>query len=210
MESEVNEGELEKASQRLSAICFKAERMLNVTIDGFVQHSEVKLKRAEELGDEINKDTKELTGFLVGISGETKEEKGQLKELIAAAGQLQLVGEGLKGMLPLVRNKIKEDILFSNKGVLELKYLFENPRKVLTSAGDALLTGNLVIVKYVMEEGLRLNELGDEYAIEHEDRIISGVCIPKASPLYLNLIDCLSRVNRHTVRAIIAFSSMKD
>ncbi len=210
MESEVNEGELGKASQRLSAICFKAERMLNVTIDGFVQHSEVKLKRAEELGDEINKDTKELTDFLVGISGEAKEEKEQLKELVAAAGQLQLVGEGLKGMLPLVRNKIKEDILFSNKGVLELKYLFENTRKVLTNAGDALLTGNPVIVKCVIEEGLRLNELGDEYAIEHEDRIISGVCIPKASPLYLNLIDCLSRVNRHTVRAIIAFSSTKD
>lgn len=209
---EHNEGRdrSQEISQRLGAICLKAERMLNVAIDGFVHHSEVKLKRAEELGDEIHKDAKELTDFLVGTSSKTNEEKEQLRELVAVTGQLQLVGEALKSLLPLIKNKIKEDILFSNKAVLELKYLFENTCKILTSAGDAFMTKNPVIVKYVLEEGLRLNELGDEYAIEHEDRIISGVCIPKASPLYINIIDCLGRVNRHTIRAVNASCSTEE
>jgi hypothetical protein len=61
----------------------------------------------------------------------------------------------------------------------------------------------------VLEEGVRLNEVGDNYAIEHEDRLISGVCVPKASPLYINILDCLSRVNWHTMRAVERFSSKK-
>ena len=209
MEAHASRDNLREASQRLNAMCLKAEGMLHTTIDGFIRHSEKRIKQAEEIGDDIFKDEKELTGFLVGIPGKTEEEKEQLKELIAAVSHLHRVAEALKNMLPIVRNKIKDEILFSNKAVEELKYLFENTRKILKSAGDAFLTGNPVLVKYVLEEGVRLNEVGDNYAIEHEDRLISGVCIPKASPLYINILDCLSRVNWHTMRAVERFSSTK-
>ncbi|MEE9583965.1 MAG: hypothetical protein V3W51_00650 [Candidatus Brocadiales bacterium] len=209
MESDVGGNRLREAPHRLSSICLKAERMLDTTIDGFVRHSDKKMKEAEELGDEILRDGKELTSFLVGISSETKEDKERLKKVVAVANQLQMVGEALKTMLPIVRNKIKEDILFSNKAIEELKYLFENTRKILTSAGDVFLTRNPLLVKYVLEEGAYLNEVGDNYAIEHEDRIISGVCVPKASPLYISILDCLARVNRHTMRAVDAFFSAK-
>ena len=209
MEAHASRDNLREASQRLNAMCLKAERMLHTTIDGFIRHSEKRIKQAEEIGDDIFKDEKELTGFLVGIPGKTEEEKEQLKELIAAVSHLHRVAEALKNILPIVRNKIKDEILFSNKAVEELKSLFENTRKILKSAGDAFLTGNPVLVKYVLEEGVRLNEVGDNYAIEHEDRLISGVCVPKASPLYINILDCLSRVNWHTMRAVERFSSKK-
>lgn len=209
MEAHASRDNLREASQRLNAMCLKAEGMLHTTIDGFIRHSEKRIKQAEEIGDDIFKDEKELTGFLVGIPGKTEEENEQLKELIAAVSHLHRVAEALKNMLPIVRNKIKDEILFSNKAVEELKYLFENTRKILKSAGDAFLTGNPVLVKYVLEEGVRLNEVGDNYAIEHEDRLISGVCVPKASPLYINILDCLSRVNWHTMRAVERFSSKK-
>lgn len=209
MEAHAIGDNLREASQKLNAMCLKADRMLQTTIDGFIRHSEKRIKQAEEIGDDIFKDEKELTGFLVGIPGKTEEEKEQLKELIAAASHLHRVAEALKNMLPIVRNKIKDEILFSNKAVEELKYLFENTCKILKSAGDVFLTGNPVLVKYVLEEGIRLNEVGDNYAIEHEDRLISGVCVPKASPLYINMLDCLSRVNWHTMRAVERFSSKK-
>ncbi|MFQ5862568.1 MAG: hypothetical protein ACE5IC_05540 [Candidatus Brocadiales bacterium] len=210
MKSDVDGDRLREVSQRLSAICLKAERMLDTTIDGFVRHSMGKIKQAEEFGDEILEDGKELTGFLVETSGEVEEDKERLKDLVAVVGQLQMTGEALKSMLPIVRNKIKDDILFSNKAIEELKYLFENTRKVLKSAGDVFLTRNPLLVKYVLEEGAYLNEVGDNYAMEHEDRLISGVCVPKASPLFISLLDCLARVNRHTMRAVDALFSTKE
>lgn len=209
MEADASSNNLREATQRLSSMCLKAEKMLHITIDGFIRHSEESIKQAEETGDDIFKYEKELTGFLVEISGKTEEEKEQIKELIAAASHLHRVGEALKNMLPIVRNKIRDEILFSNKAVEELKYLFENTRKVLKSAGDVFLTRNPVLVKYVLEEGARLNEAGDNYAVEHEDRLIAGVCVPKASPLYINILDCLSRVNWHIMRAVERFSPAK-
>lgn len=202
MESAPTDDKLLEVSQKLRAISLKAEKMLDAIIDGFIRHSDRKIKQAEELGDDIFEDAQELSGFLVGSSCKTEEEKERLKELVAAASNFQKVGEALKGMLPIVRNKIKDEILFSNKAIEELKYLFENSHKLLKSAGDVFLTRNPVLVKYVLEEGVRLNEVGDNYAIEHEDRLISGVCVHKASPLYVSILDCLARVNWHTMRAV--------
>jgi Na+/phosphate symporter len=196
-------------TEGLSGMCHKAERMLDLTIDGFVHHSKNKIEQAEKLGEDIHGEEKRLTALLVHSSPGGVEDKEQLKALVASVTHLQGVGEALKGMIPHVRNKVNENVLFSDKAVGELKFLFENTREVLKSAGDFFLTRNPLLMNYVLEKGVYLNEIADSYAIEHEDRLISGVCMPKASPLYINILESVARINWHTMRAIDRFCSPK-
>lgn len=197
-------------AEGLSGMCHKAERMLDLTIDGFVHHSKNKIEQAERLGEEIHGEEKRLTVLLVHSSPGGVKDKEQLKALVASLTHLQGVGEALKGMIPHVRNKVNENILFSDKAVGELKFLFENTREVLKNAGDFFLTRNPLLMNHILEKGVYLNQIADSYAIEHEDRLIAGVCMPKASPLYINILECVTRINWYTMRAINIFRSPQE
>jgi Na+/phosphate symporter len=39
-------------------------------------------------------------------------------------------------------------------------------------------------------------KLIDEYAIIHQNRLITGVCVPQASYLYLDIVDSIKRISR--------------
>ncbi|HHT9117067.1 MAG TPA: hypothetical protein ACFYD1_00410 [Candidatus Hypogeohydataceae bacterium YC38] len=197
-------------TEGLSGMCHKAERMLDLTIDGFVHHSKNKIEQAEKLGEDIHGEEKRLTGLLVQSSTVGVEDKEQLKALVASLTHLQGVGEALKGMIPHVRNKVNENVLFSDKAVGELKFLFENTREVLKNAGDFFLTRNPLLMNHILEKGVYLNQIADSYAIEHEDRLIAGVCMPKASPLYINILECVTRINWNIMRAINIFRSPQE
>lgn len=196
-------------SEKLSQMCVKAERMFDTTIDGFEHHSLKKIEGAESMANEIHTVGEELIASLSNISGKTKEEKEQLKELISATTHLQRAVDAIKGMLPHVKIKINEDILFSDKAIGELRYLFENTREILKNAGDTFLTRNRFLLDHVLDKGSYLNKLADSYALEHEDRLISGVCMPKASPMFLNILESTVKVNWHTMMALKKFFFFK-
>lgn len=204
------DAERRAVSEKFSQMCIKAERMLDTAVDGFVHHSVKKTEGAEGLANEIYTIGEELIASLSSAPGKTKEEKEYLKALISAATHLQRAGESIKGMLPHIKIKVKEDILFSDKAISELKYLLENTREVLKSAGDTFLTGNRFLLERVLEKGACLNEIADSYALEHEDRLISGVCMPKASPMFLNLLESTVRLNWHTMMALKKFFFLKE
>ena len=42
-----------------------------------------------------------------------------------------------------------------------------------------------------------LTQLTLDYALTHEDRLLEGLCSPKASSLYLDLLDSLRGANTH-------------
>jgi len=44
--------------------------------------------------------------------------------------------------------------------------------------------------------------IADTYSEEHDDRLIKGVCQPKSSSLYLNIVDSLSKVVWHIRQAV--------
>ncbi len=44
-----------------------------------------------------------------------------------------------------------------------------------------------------MEEVIKL---ADEYEVVHQQRLIEGVCMPKASYLYLDIVDSFKRITK--------------
>ena len=80
--------------------------------------------------------------------------------------------------------------------------LFKETLDLLKTAGDAILTKNEVLKKYVADKYVSLSQTVDAYSEEHEDRLIKGVCQPKSSSLYLNIVDSLLKVVWHEKQAV--------
>jgi len=47
---------------------------------------------------------------------------------------------------------------------------------------------------------MRFHELASDFARAHEERLIEGVCLPKASSAYLAMVDYLREIVRHARR----------
>jgi len=54
-----------------------------------------------------------------------------------------------------------------------------------------------VLVKYVIEEGKKFQDMVSEYALAHQERLIEGTCLSKASSIFLAMLDYLTEIERH-------------
>jgi len=50
------------------------------------------------------------------------------------------------------------------------------------------------------EDGARLQRQANAHETSHEDRLLSGVCLPRSSSSYLAMLDGFREVERHTRR----------
>ncbi|MFQ5714398.1 MAG: hypothetical protein ACE5GU_10235 [Candidatus Scalinduaceae bacterium] len=168
------------------------KEMLEMICKGFRTHNLESLKDIEGIGMKLHKESIDLTKSLL----EEKSEEG-IKHFIPIPGHLDKIGDGLDRLFNSVKKKIREDVLFSDKSVSEAYKLFEEIQELLTCLSDCITTCNRVLAEHIDSNGKKLCELADEYAIFHEDRLISGVCMPKSAPIYLDILDSFKSVIWH-------------
>jgi Na+/phosphate symporter len=84
--------------------------------------------------------------------------------------------------------------------VREVSTLFDAAIEILECLRDLAQTRNRVLARHVEAASTRFHELADEYARAHEERLIEGVCMPRASSAYLAIVDYLREIVRHAQR----------
>jgi Na+/phosphate symporter len=92
--------------------------------------------------------------------------------------------------------KAEAGILFSDKATKEIKSLLEITYLQCRDSKDYLLTKNPSLKDNVITAKEKLIELVNEYDIVHQNRLIAGVCMPKASYLYIDITHSLKRIAR--------------
>ncbi len=110
---------------------------------------------------------------------------------------LKMITQNLGGLEEPIRKKIKERVLFSDKAVSQTNQLFDHQTGMLRTLLDIIKTNNEFLKKYSLEEGKKLVQACIDYATEHEARLIEGVCLPQASPIFLAILDRLRTVYQH-------------
>src|SRR5713226_2384716 len=78
---------------------------------------------------------------------------------------------------------IREGMPFTERAVKELNTLFTRAIELLECVRDVILTQNRLLLRHMQIEGQRYEELVKEYALFHQQRLIEGLCLPKASSL---------------------------
>jgi len=195
--------DIKSVLERISGMCFKAESILNLCMDGFMKHKVDFIDEARKVSQTIRTEGNELRKLLSNKAKEPYVNKELIKSLMSILSSIEMAVTGLDSVLQHVRAKISEGILFSDKAVGEIRHLFKETLDILKTAGDTLVTRNEVLMKYVVDKYKNLNEIVESYAEEHEERLIKGLCQAQASPVYLNIMDSIMTVVWHVKQALV-------
>ena len=166
--------------------------MVGAARDAFNRHSGTSLEQLKHLYGELARKIKALEeelNILVGkVSG---DQRASLIRLQSVLTHLQMMGDNLLELSQPIGRKMQEGILFSDKAVSQANQLFDRLTGILRSILDTLKTDNDFLKSYVLEEGQRLTQDCNDFATEHEARLIEGLCLPQAAPLFLALLDAM-------------------
>lgn len=172
----------------------KLLQMTELLYKSFVIPDPEKIKTCETLGAEIHKEEKDLTTAIVCSPSTTSE---VLKIVLLFPGKLERAGDLLESMLNVARIKGRDGIPFSDKAQTELTQLFDLLKEMLRNFRDLLSTLNPGLLAILLNQQKQLAQMTLDFALAHEDRLISGLCSPKASSLYLDILDSVRNINRH-------------
>jgi|SRR3990167_5076094 len=195
--------DLKSVLERISGMCFKAEAILKLCMDGFMKHKVGLIDEAKKMSLTIRNEGTELRKLLGAKATESGNDKETIKSLMSIVNSIEMANTGLDSTLQHVRFKVSEGILFSDKAVNEVSHLFKETLDILKTAGDTLVTKNEVLMKYVVDKYKNLDEIVERYAEGHEERLIKGLCEAKHSPVYLNIMDSIMTVVWHTKQALM-------
>lgn len=112
-------------------------------------------------------------------------------KLISIPTHLDRIQANTGRMASAIRRKAEEGVLFSDRGIAELEYLFERYRDIVLHVKELLVDKNMIVVKHIMESYKALEKKADEAATKHEERLIEGLCLPTASSMFLDILDSM-------------------
>jgi Na+/phosphate symporter len=167
--------------------------MFALTRSSFRQHDAAALDKAEALGRDVHQRENHLTARL--LTGQPEREG-----LRFVPSHLERMGDAIEGVVRCLRGMDSEGTVFTDRGIRDISQLFEKAAELLQCARDLMLTGNQVLARHVEIESMRFHDLASDFARAHEDRLIEGVCLPKASSAYLAMLDHLREITRHARR----------
>lgn len=196
--------ELEELTVSLSKLCYKAAEILGMSIEGFTRHSIKIIDDTEKLSKELHYEETGLVAKLLTKAKMTSsgKQKKYISGLITIGNHIELIEDNVLNLLSTIRKKVEEAILFSDKAVDELNFLYSNTKGIIKSTADALVTKNRILAKHILEEEATLREKACAYEAVHEDRMVSGVCVPEASKLYIDMVNSIREINWHARQVI--------
>lgn len=188
---------------RISGMCLQIELMLNLCIDGFMKHNFDQVDSAQEETTCIGEEGNQLRKLLSDKAAEKTINKEHIKSLLSVLNSIGLAVNGLDSLLRQVKFKICEKIILSDKGLREIRNVFNAIIDFLKTARETISTKNAGLVKYVIDKSLNLEKLAMKYENTNEDRLITGECPPEASPVFVNIIDSGVTLAWHIKKAVI-------
>jgi Na+/phosphate symporter len=186
--------------EMFNSIFAKLGDMVGAARDAFNRHSGTSLEQLKKLHGGLAQEIKSTEDNFETLAAKASEKsRASLIRLQSALTHLQVVGDVLLDLSTPIGRKMKEGILFSDKAVAQANQLFDHLTGILRSILDTLKTENELLKRYVMEEGQRLTQACNDFATEHEARLIEGLCLPQAAPLFLALLDGMRTIGQHAV-----------
>jgi phosphate uptake regulator len=178
------------AAELLYPMFQDALEMLALTRGCFLEHDPASLNTASALGRSVHKRENELMEGLLAGPPETEP-------LRFIPSHLERIGDALEGVVRTLRDREDESAAFTERGMREVRELFDRSLGLLECARDLTRTGNQVLARHVELESMRFQEVASGFALAHEERLIDGLCQPRASTAYLAILDHLAEVTRH-------------
>jgi len=173
---------------------------ISVLQTAFMYHTSTPLQEYASKLEAVEKETAALSA----VMKEAVSDDQAMKPYVEVPEHLANVWKNLGTLFDLIDKKIREKVLFSDKAGNETIYLLQRLVEMLRPTGDMILARNTFLSKYIQESQANIEHLADEYATLHENRLITGECLPVASSIYLGMLGAIKSIAWHTKEIAVA------
>ncbi len=126
-----------------------------------------------------------------------KKEKTAIDEkLLGFLPSLQKLGIGAADLTSGIKTAIEAHVPFTDKALTEISEIMALTKDLTRDTNDVLSTGNARFREYALSSAANLQKRADECGLEHRERLLTGLCTPKSSFVYLDIMQSLKRIAR--------------
>lgn len=169
--------------------------MLKLAREAFVRQQHSLVSQVLAIGLEVHRAEKKLIAGLIPAGG--AEGTPASAERIFVPMHLERIGDNIEAFARALDRQSQDGVVFTDRAMHEIDRLIEKALELLEATRDILRTGNRTLVHHVLTDGPCFQATATEFASFHQERLIQGVCVPRASSIYLAMVDYLRGVERH-------------
>jgi len=125
---------------------------------------------------------------------EKSEKSGLDQQFLALLPSFQRLGIATEDLLGGIQTAVEADIPLTDKALGEINEMMALLKDLARDTNDVLSTSNPRFRTYTVSSVEHLLQRTYECGLEHQERLIVGACSPKASFLYLDIMDSLKRI----------------
>jgi Na+/phosphate symporter len=185
-------------------MCGHVVEMLRLSRDIFQKYAPATLQDISDIGRHVHHHEKRLTDHVAMQLREHPFSLGPAEHLAFLPLSLERVGDCVEALARGVAAVHREDVPFSERGHSEILTLFARSMELVEGIASAVHLGRPDALAGVREAGGRFQGLCDEISLHHQDRLIRGVCKPRASSVFLAMLDSFREIERYTRRMALA------
>lgn len=206
-----NTESLTTVRERITEMSGLVLSMLRTTFAGFMEHDLDMLAKVLKDENRINDMERLITLSLVEISKAKAAEadKKNIMHLTSIVADLEEVGDYIKDIIERVEIKIQERLLFSDEALNEYKHLHSVIEAALSEVDKSLKMHDKNFAKRVMGGKEDVDNLIQKYRTAHTERLMSGICDPRAGNMFLNILDFTGQIFHHTKNVAKSISELK-
>ncbi|MEN6617083.1 MAG: hypothetical protein ABFD12_11045 [Syntrophorhabdus sp.] len=176
--------------ERIAKVFEETVPILNDIYKGFVTQKIDLVKNSRAQFRESLK--KRLPGIEKLI--ETKEKSESDTKFLLVLPHLQRIALAIDSLCDKMEAKVDANILFTQKALDELKELMQAVGAEFIKVKDYVATKDPALKAEIRADREKVWKLIDDYDHIHQNRLITGVCMPQASFLYIDMTDSLKRM----------------
>ena len=169
--------------------------VLESTKKGFLAEKETVLKENKAKIKDIIKSRVDFAQAII----EAKDKSEADKKYVSLLPSFQSIALALENLISKMETKVESRILFSEKALSEIKELLDTMLAQFRDAMDYVPTKNPHLKDNVKALREKIARATAEYDSIHQQRLITGICMPKASYLYIDISESIKRISRGLV-----------
>ena len=201
----------------VAQICKEIERMGDIAIanltramDAFFNKDSSLINEVEQNEDVVNYLNHEITRYMVAAAqlDLPASDVEQLGEMFHVVNDLERIGDHAENMAEYAKNRIDEEIPFSEDGLAELRDMLDKTVALFKLSMEAFHTRDQHLLPRVLVQEENIDDMEKTLQQSHVDRLTRGACTPRSGMIFSDMLSNLERVADHATN--VAFSIQAD
>ena len=158
-----------------------------------------KLQAAGKENESINRDLDDKTEQLLELclDNPSQQEMEKIRPALNELHNLKMISQKFSNFMEELKIRIAENIMFSDRAYGQLDYLWQSIDEIFRQITAIPPSAGKARSEKIISRCRQLSQLMNQYDIEHEERLIRGICPIKASSMYLNMLDSIRGIVRY-------------